>query len=109
MHEKMWSTAVTEVLMFPFLFKEPNRRRNSQDAPLIGLRAICEFLGIGANTLYAWMRNDFPVVRLPDSHHRYATTPRLITQWLKDMRKRQKAAVESGVKAKRSDPQGDDS
>ncbi len=100
--------AVTEVLMFPFLFKEPNRRRNSQDAPLIGLRAICEFLGIGANTLYAWMRNDFPVVRLPDSHHRYATTPRLVNRWLMEMRKKQKAAVEASVRGENANPDGTD-
>ena len=105
----MLSIAATGVVMFPFFFNEPKRSSaKSPDQLLIGTRRIAEWLGIGVSSLYCWMQHDFPVVRLPDSHQRYATTPRLINQWLKDMRRKQRAAVEASVRGEKADPHGSD-
>jgi predicted DNA-binding transcriptional regulator AlpA len=57
-------------------------RRQLNAAVFMGVRSICQYMGIGHSTFYLWTRGyGFPATRTPDG--RWVTSAALIDEWLR--------------------------
>jgi predicted DNA-binding transcriptional regulator AlpA len=69
-------------------------RRQLDAAGFMGVRSICEYMGIGHSTFYLWIRRyQFPASRTPDG--RWVTSAALIDEWLRGRLEIQRKQVEA--------------